>query len=695
MTRINTNVGSLIAQNTLRRTNEQLQVALTRLSTGLRINNGKDDPAGLIASEALRSDINTIERAIGNSQRANQVIATADSALGQVSNLLNDIRGLVTEAANSGALSDEEIAANQLQVDSSLEAINRISQTTTYQGRRLLDGSLDFVSTINSVTTVTDMEINQANLGATGSVSVDVDITTAATRAEVTTQAGAFSADAQATATVKFRAEAYLTGFDDGGTEIAVMASKPGASLEGVTIEFAADTTAVGDEYAEYDADTKTLTVHINNAAATTADNVVAAIQALAEFDAVNLGGALDAIDGSSANDVAVTEITDAAEIQITANNAGPDFNNLEISVVSDAATPAGSPQAVYDADANTLKIYINDAADTDIFDIETEINTLAEFTAVATPGLGTFLPFADLFVRGSTADGDARANTDSTGGGTLLDDLVLQISGRIGSEVFTFQQGASINQVVSAIDLVSDATGVGASQSAGILSLKSTTYGAKGLVNVEVVSEGLAGQFKKKLSAQRSTGTDIEASINGVKASGDGNQFSINTSTLDIVLTVEDGSSDNFNFEITDGGALFQIGPDVVTNQQARLGIRSVNTATLGGVNGRLYELASGGDKSLVNDATGAAAVVDEVINKVASLRGRLGAFQRTTLETNIASLNDTLSNLVEAESTIRDADFAKETAALTRAQILVQSGTSVLAIANQNPQNVLALLR
>jgi len=82
-------------------------------------------------------------------------------------------------------------------------------------------------------------------------------------------------------------------------------------------------------------------------------------------------------------------------------------------------------------------------------------------------------------------------------------------------------------------------------------------------------------------------------------------------------------------------------------------------------------------------------------VITKVASLRGRLGAFQKTTLETNIASLNDTLENLTDAESAIRDSDFAKESAELTRSQILVQSGTSVLAIANSNPQNVLALLR
>jgi flagellin len=96
-----------------------------------------------------------------------------------------------------------------------------------------------------------------------------------------------------------------------------------------------------------------------------------------------------------------------------------------------------------------------------------------------------------------------------------------------------------------------------------------------------------------------------------------------------------------------------------------------------------------------LTKDVTRASAIVDQVINKVTTLRGRLGAFQRTALESNTVSLNDTLSNLNEAQSTIRDADFAKESANLTRAQILVQSGTSVLGIANQSSQSVLSLLR
>ena len=183
MTRINTNVPSLIAQNRLQSSNDDLNTALTRLSTGLRINSGADDPAGLIASEALRGEITSLGKSISNTNRASQIISTADSALGQVSSLLNDIRGLVVEASNTGGLSSEEIDANQLQIDSSLEAVNRIAQTTTFQGRKLLDGSLDFTSTASSVATISDFSIDQASLGSTGSVDVSVDIKAAATQA--------------------------------------------------------------------------------------------------------------------------------------------------------------------------------------------------------------------------------------------------------------------------------------------------------------------------------------------------------------------------------------------------------------------------------------------------------------------------------------------------------------------------------
>src|SRR5947209_6761952 len=203
MSRINTNVSSLVAQQNLARSGEQLQQSLTRLSTGLKINSGKDDPAGLIASENLRRDITSINTAIKNTQQADQLIATSDSALGQISNLLNDIRGLVVEAANKGVLSDDQLAANQLQVDSSLEAIDRIAKVTTFQGRKILDGSLDFTKAYTAGgATVSDLQINQANLGTAGSLAVDVNISAAATQATLTDTGFGSGTPTQATGTL-------------------------------------------------------------------------------------------------------------------------------------------------------------------------------------------------------------------------------------------------------------------------------------------------------------------------------------------------------------------------------------------------------------------------------------------------------------------------------------------------------------
>jgi len=100
MSRINTNVQSLIAQRVLGMNNQSLSKSLERLSTGLKINRGKDDPAGLIASEALRSEMKAINAAIDNSERADQVVNIAEGGLGEISNLLTELQGLVTTSAN-------------------------------------------------------------------------------------------------------------------------------------------------------------------------------------------------------------------------------------------------------------------------------------------------------------------------------------------------------------------------------------------------------------------------------------------------------------------------------------------------------------------------------------------------------------------------------------------------------------------
>ena len=143
-------------------------------------------------------------------------------------------------------------------------------------------------------------------------------------------------------------------------------------------------------------------------------------------------------------------------------------------------------------------------------------------------------------------------------------------------------------------------------------------------------------------------------------------------------------------------GGANFNLGPNVDIGNQVSIGIQSVASRNLGDERaGFLSSLASGQEFNVVDgDLTGAQSIVNASISEVTTLRGRLGAFQRNTVGATIRSLGVALENTSAAESSIRDTDFASETAALTRGQILTQAATNVLSIANSQPQNALSLL-
>ncbi len=180
MTRINTNVNSLISQRVLRRNNEDLNTSLERLSTGLRINRGADDPAGLIASENLRAEKVGLQQAIDNASRASNIIGTAEGGLNEISNLLIELNGLLNQAANEAGLSAEEVAANQLQVDAILGTINRVAQSTSFQGSKLLNGNYDYTTTGVNSADLANVAINAARLPDAASVTVVVQVTQSA-----------------------------------------------------------------------------------------------------------------------------------------------------------------------------------------------------------------------------------------------------------------------------------------------------------------------------------------------------------------------------------------------------------------------------------------------------------------------------------------------------------------------------------
>ncbi|HBS29533.1 MAG TPA: hypothetical protein DEB06_08815, partial [Phycisphaerales bacterium] len=211
MTRINTNVPSLIAQSKLARSNGLVEQTLLRLSTGLRINRGADDPAGLIVSERLRSEIRGIEQGIKNSERASSVIATTEGSLAEVSELLNSIKALTVEAANSGAVSPEEIRANQLQVDSAIDSITRIANTASFAGLKLLNGSLAYSLSGVDTTAIPKTQVFGAQFGDRSSIDIDVEVIASAQTANLYLRSdftvvpgGAGTVDGQLPSTVTF-----------------------------------------------------------------------------------------------------------------------------------------------------------------------------------------------------------------------------------------------------------------------------------------------------------------------------------------------------------------------------------------------------------------------------------------------------------------------------------------------------------
>ena len=478
MARINTNVSSLIANNNLAKSQDALSKSIQRLSSGLRINSGADDPSGLIVSQQLKAEIQGLSTAIDNSTQASNVISTADAALSEVSNLLVSIKGLVVQAANSGAVSSDEIQANQLQVDSAIQSITRIANSASFAGTHLLDGTLGYLTSGVTTSAVHDVNITNASFGTQATIPVAINV---------------------------------------------LQSAQPAA------LRFA-----------------------------------------------------------QSAISVSIT----------------------------------------------------------------------------------------------------------------------IQVQGTTGLQILSFISGTKSSAIAAGVNRVSDATGVTAATvsatnaSSGIV-FNSSGFGTSEFVSVSLVNQASPTAFVTKTTTgavqQRVVGRDAVATINGQKANAVGDRISLDTPALSLSFNLDKSFGlGKESFTITGGGAEFQLGAQVSSNQQVSIGIGSVAASQLGNSSdGYLTDVITGGKYSLAANPAQASKIIDDAINQVSVLRGRLGAFEQNTLQTNINSLNVALENVTSSNSSIEDTDFAQETSNLTRQQVLVQAGTSVLSQANSMPQSVLKLLQ
>ncbi|MEM6332624.1 MAG: flagellin [Planctomycetota bacterium] len=324
-----------------------------------------------------------------------------------------------------------------------------------------------------------------------------------------------------------------------------------------------------------------------------------------------------------------------------------------------------------------------------------------------------------------------------SLGGGIELDDnadsvFSFQLAGNQGTQFFSFASGATLANVADSINTFTEVTGVSAATSGDGIVIKSTEFGSDQFVEIDIVDvNGQTGSGVVELSSTdnntagtaggqrtaflvatnpiRDVGQDVGGTINGVAFRGDGITASIATNTLDLSVTLSSDAYESLGaaqlFTVTGGGAAFNLAPTVSIESQVRLGIGNVGTRFLGNqtledsdgnnYSASLAALGSGSNLNVIDgNLTDAQTVVNDAINQVSSLRGRLGSFQSNVIGSAINSLSVTLENVSAAESAIRDTDFASETAELTRAQILQAAATNSLALANNSPSSVLGLL-
>ena len=233
---INSNIASLNAQRNLTSSQSDLGVSLQRLSSGLRINSAKDDAAGLAISERFTTQIRGLNQAARNANDGISLAQTAEGALGGVTDLLQRVRELSVQSANA-TNNESDRAALQSEVTQLVEEINRVAQTTTFNGVQLLDGSFTaqaFQVGANANQTVSIASIANATTAVLGSTDISTydEVTTGGTAA-VSAGLSGMSINGVAVA-------------DTNRDASAVAASINAANIEGVSATAATTTGSLG-----------------------------------------------------------------------------------------------------------------------------------------------------------------------------------------------------------------------------------------------------------------------------------------------------------------------------------------------------------------------------------------------------------------------------------------------------------------
>ena len=290
-------------------------------------------------------------------------------------------------------------------------------------------------------------------------------------------------------------------------------------------------------------------------------------------------------------------------------------------------------------------------------------------------------------------------AGTAQTGNTAAEETLV------VNGVTITLNAGLSRAEVQDRINEFTGQTGVVAENDPTATTstrLRTTDFGTD--ATIQVVSDTAAAATSSGFGTTEltDTGVDVAGTIGGNAATGTGEvltgtagastgiRLSLGQSATDTAATVTGAQG---QVTITNNALVFQIGAN--QNQTVSIAIDSVEATGLGiGVSNNQFTSLNDIDVTSASKSQDALGIIDAAIDEISNLRGTLGAFQSNTLESTANNMRTTLENTVNAESVIRDTDFAEEISNFTNSQVLVQAGTSVLSNANQSSQLILSLL-
>ncbi|HIP20698.1 MAG TPA: flagellin [Sulfurimonas sp.] len=640
--RINTNVAALNAHNAATLNNRNLDSSLAKLSSGLRINTAADDASGMAIADSLRSQANSLGQAVANANDAIGLIQTADKAMDEQIKILDTIKTKAIQAASDGQTTSSREAI-QKDVNRLLEQLDNIAKTTSFNGQVLLSGKFsnkEFQVGAYSNQTIKTSISNTQSI-ATGNMATRNDI-------------------------VALGNVTSMTSAAQGATVISVASGNGLAVGDVIRIEGAGDYTITGMD-SVLDASTITIDRALEKTLTGTGINISVVSNmaedlsnATADNSTVLSMGSVAGTNGFAVGDKIIVTLT-SGDVTRTVTAVSGALVTLDDVASTGATLAMGDRQTVGTAFATSDYVKYT-VEGMDLTGVQLT-NSSAE--GVVNTGLGRV---ADLINESTSVTGiKAVANVEansliSVAGGALGSDM--KINGVTVMEAGqTILAGDSDSAIVSAINEKSALTGVRADLEAdGTLTLTSDGRAMKleGFTDATGINDGTV------------TGS-LDLTKNGLEV-----MKVISSHFSDAGLTTVAAAGVGALSEIVDNHTLSEL----VTGQRDSNGDGKIDNDDEVGL------LMTREGAMLAMDITEAA------IGQLDAIRADLGSTQNQ-LTVTVNNISVTQVNVKAAESNIRDVDFAAESAAFSKYNILAQSGSYAMSQANAVQQNVLRLLQ